>query len=364
MEKYLLASMLFIIYNCSFGQVETPISQLDQENILTKKQYELIYEQAKLFPNGTQISIAIIENGDVIFFGAKRENDTTVITDNYNSAFEIGSISKVFTGTLLSNYVMNEKVELDNNINDYLDFPLKDNLEISFIQLATHTSGLPRIPASLDSVSLENPYKDYGEEELKLYLSKNLKMYQKPGEKCEYSNLGGGLLGYVLTKIDDTTYEAMLQENIFSKYKMKSSTTKRNKIKSKLIKGLNDKGNEVPNWDMSVLVGAGGILSSVEDLSKFSLAQFEKSNKELALTRQTHFTVDDNFSMGLGWSVIKTASGAEWNWHNGGTGGYTSSMIIDVKRKNGVIILSNISALGELTNKITSLCPELMNTLE
>ena len=68
--------------------------------------------------------------------------------------------------------------------------------------------------------------------------------------------------------------------------------------------------------------------------------------------------------MGLGWSVIQTESGAEWNWHNGGTGGYTSSMIIDAKAKNAIIILSNVSALGKLTNNITSLSPELMKTLE
>lgn len=187
---------------------------------------------------------------------------------------------------------------------------------------------------------------------------------KNPGEKCDYSNLGAGLLGYVLSQIDDTSYENMLREYIFSKYKMNNSTTYRERIEDRLIKGLNDKGEEVPNWDMSVLMGAGGILSTAEDLSKFAVAQFNNLNKELNLTRESFFKVSENYSMGLGWSVITTDYGAEWNWHNGGTGGYTSSMIIDCNKKNSVIILSNISALGGLTSSVTSLCPALMKTLK
>lgn len=364
MEKYLLITVLLIIYSCGNSQLKMANGHIDSKNILTKEQYELINEKAKAFPNQAQLAIAIIKNGHVKYYGIKRINDSTVSTKNQNEVFEIGSITKVFTGTLLANCIVDKKIERNNYINNFLDFSLKDSVKISFEQLATHTSGLPRVPASLETVSLENPYKDFGEERLKVYLTQKLIMVQNPGEKCAYSNLGGGLLGYVLTKVEHATYEDLLQTKIFSKYRMRNSTTNRNKIEAKLIKGLNDSGEEVSNWDLSVLMGAGGILSTVEDLSKFAIAQFDNSNEELELTRTSFFKVSDNFSMGLGWSVIQTESGAEWNWHNGGTGGYTSSMIINSKTKNGVIILSNISALGELTNNVTSLSPELMNTLE
>ncbi|WP_339923405.1 serine hydrolase [uncultured Cyclobacterium sp.] len=314
-------------------------------------------------PNQAEVAIALIENGKVNYVGVKRVQDSTMIIQNQDMVFEIGSITKVFTGTLLANFLKDSTVNIEDQIGDYLHYPLKDGVEITLKQLATHTSGLPRIPANLENVSLENPYKDFGEEELKTYLTKELKMKHKPGAVSDYSNLGVGMLGYVLSNKAKMTYETLLQKEIFSKYGMKASTTLRSKIEDKLVKGLNDKGEEVSNWDMSVLMGAGGILSTVNDMSKFALAQFDSSNKELTLSRTAFFEINENYSMALGWSVIQTESGAVWNWHNGGTGGYTSSMIIDVKAKNGVIILSNVSALGELTNAITSMAPELMNTI-
>ena len=360
MKKHLLISLLFIIY--SFGNAQIRESDSQTENALTQEQKELIFEKAKAFPDKAQLSIALIENGEVKFYGIKRRKDSTVAINNYQRVFEIGSITKVFTGTLLANSVIDKKIKLKNDINEYLGYFLKDSVGISFEQLATHTAGLPRVPPSLETVSLANPYKGYGEERLKTYLTEELEMLQSPGEKCEYSNLGVGLLGYLLEKITHISYEKMLQAKIFSKYKMVNSTTDRNKIKDRLVMGLNDEGTEVPNWDMEVFMGAGGILSSVEDLSIFALAQFDDENKELRFARTSFFKISENFSMGLGWSIITVESGAKWNWHNGGTGGYTSSMIIDTKAKSGVIILSNISAIGELATNVTSLCPELMDT--
>lgn len=361
--KYLLGLILIINFSCKDHPPKDANRQVEPETILTDEQRDLIYEKAAILPNQSQISIAIIKNGVVQFYGVKREQDSTLTIQNHQAIFEIGSITKVFTCTLLADFVVNQKIELDDNIDALLGFSLKDNVKLSFKQLATHTSGLPRVPASLDSVSLENPYKGYGEMRLKKYLSEKLEMVHTPGEKCDYSNLGVGLLGHVLTKVEGRTFEELLQAIIFSKYKMNNSTTIRAQIEDRLLKGLNDEGLEVSNWDLAVFMGAGGILSTVEDLSKFVLAQFDISNKELALSRRNFFTVSENFSMGLGWSIIKTETGQEWNWHNGGTGGYTSSMILDTKTKNGVIILSNISALGKLTNTIASLSPALMNTL-
>ena len=171
-------------------------------------------------------------------------------------------------------------------------------------------------------------------------------MQNEPGKASEYSNLGAAVLGYVLSKIDQRSYEEMLHARILTPYEMGSTTTNRALIEEKLVTGINNAGEDVPNWDMAAFVGAGGILSTVSDLSKFALAQFDTAETALALTRKPFFTINDNYSMGLGWSVIQTESGDTWNWHNGGTGGYTSSMIIDVKKRNGVIVLSNISALG------------------
>lgn len=367
MKSYLYILILFFISGIGNSQAKQLIdAQKGQDKSVAKEQSELIYKAVKTFPNQAQLSIAIINKGKINYFGIKKENDSISTIENHKQIFEIGSITKVFTATLLADFVVNDKIELDDNINDFIDFTIKDNFKITFKQLATHTSGLPRVPASLSSptLSLENPYKDFGEEELKSYLSEQLLLLQNPGEKSEYSNLGVGLLGFILGKIDNSTYENLLQTRIFEKHHMFNSTTIRSRGMDKLVVGLNENGQEVSNWDMSVLMGAGGILSTTEDLTKFAIAHFDDNNKGLSLTRTPFHKATDNFSTGLAWGIVKAESGSDWYWHNGGTGGYTSSMIIDTVEENSVIVLSNITALGEMANTVMNLCPELMKTLE
>jgi CubicO group peptidase (beta-lactamase class C family) len=111
------------------------------------------------------------------------------------------------------------------------------------------------------------------------------------------------------------------------------------------------------------LAGAGGILSTAEDLSKFVIAQFNPSNKALELTRQKTFEINDTMDIVSGWHLLKSQSKNIWYWHNGGTGGYSSSMVFDEKTKNGIIILSNVSAFNPNMENIDKLCFELMKTL-
>ena len=335
-----------------------------KSGLITQKQSEIIFENAKIFPNHTQISIAIIKDGKVNYYGINNKNDTISTVNNKKSVFEIGSISKVFTSTILANFVIDEKINLNDNINGYLKTSFNNNTEISFINLANHTSGLPRLPSNLDltKVNPENPYKEYKEKGLEEYLTKHLELLNK--EKYQYSNLGAGLLGYTLSKIENTTYENLLQNKIFSKFNMYNSTSDINKIKGNLVKGLNNEGNDVPNWEFSVLAGAGAIFSTVEDLSQFAISQFDNSNKELKLTRKKTFEVNENLDIGLGWHILKSQSKNFWYWHNGGTGGYSSSMVIDENTKNGIIILSNVSAFNPNKGNIDKLCFKLMKTIE
>ena len=347
-----------------FNNYENVINNFSKNKLITKQQSEIIFENAKKFPNRTQIAIAIIKDGKVNYFGINKENDTISTIDNKKSIFEIGSITKVFTSTLLSNFVKDKKIKLNDNINDYLNLTFNNGTKISFKTLANHTSGLPPLPSNLDltKVNPQNPYKEYNKQELVEYLTKHLIISQK--SKYEYSNLGAGLIGYTLSEIENISYDSLLRTKVFSKYNMLNTTTDLNKVNGKLVKGQDASGNEVSNWELSVLAGAGGILSTVEDLSKFAIAQFDCSNKELKLTRQKTFEINDNMSIGLGWHIIKSKSGSILNWHNGGTGGYSSSMAIDMKSKNGIIILSNVSAFNPKKENIDKLCFELIKTLE
>ncbi|WP_047245646.1 serine hydrolase domain-containing protein [Maribacter thermophilus] len=366
-KKYVAAFVILLLSSCSNGQTSVAENGIKViNNSINKEQSELIFDNTKSLPNNTQLSIALIKNGKIDFIGTERKNDTIKLIENYRNAFEIGSITKVFTATLLSNFVSDQKITLDDNIQHYLDFNINTENVITFKQLANHTSGLPRLPSNLNLllVDQDNPYKDYDQEKLISYLTTEMKLNQDPGVTYEYSNLGAGILGFELATISKSSYESLLQKKIFSKYKMSNSTSTRENLKTKLVGGLNSNGKTTSNWDFDVLAGGGAIFSTVEDLSKFAVAQFDTANIELTLTQKPTFKVNDNMSIGLGWHILKRKNGGELIWHNGGTGGYTSSMALDLENKNGIIILSNVSAFHEKMGNIDQLCFGLIRTLE
>jgi len=329
-------------------------------------QTDSIYNQAKYFPDNTQFALALIHDGQVVYYGIQRLNDTLITIENKSKVFEIGSITKVFTTTLLANFVLNKEVDLDSTINKYFNFPFKDNQVFTFRELANHTSGLPRLPSNIrfDAIfSSKNPYKDYDEQKLDEYLQNDISPDYPKGSKSAYSNLGMGLLSYSLRKLSGKSYEQLAREMIFDKYNMVNSGTNKRKIETHLIGGLDDKGRPTPNWEPGALIGAGGIYSTVEDLTKFAFAQFDSANAELALTRVKTYRDNKFRDVGLGWFIINRKNGNKWFWHNGGTGGYSTSMAIDIEHKNGVIILSNISSFHKNFKNIDNLCFSLMKTL-
>ena len=335
--------------------------------LISDKQIELIFEKSKYFPNNTQISLAFINSDKVTYYGLKRQNDSILYFSNYQDIFEIGSITKVFTANILAKSVIENKIKLDENINDYLDIKFKNNISISFKSLANHTSGLPRMPSNFEqeAYSSDNPYKHYNDKYLKDYLINFMEIDEKNIGNSEYSNLGMGLLGFTLSSIYNLNYEELYQKYIFSKYNMKNTTFNINLVNEKLVKGLDIEGNYTSNWELASLSSAGGILSNVEDLAKYGIAHFNKSNLDLMLMTKKTVKANDQVDTGLGWHIINSEkSDNKWHWHNGGTGGYTSSMVIDIKNLVGVIVLSNVSALNSFEGNIDQLCFELMKTLK
>ena len=198
------------------------VKQLDEypEDIAS-----IIYEKVKDFPLNTEIAIAIIKAGNPKYYGVKIVNDTLKSYRNNTKIFEIGSLSKVFTATILSTLVVEGKIHLKDNINPNFPFLFNSNAAITFESLANHTSGLPRLPTNLDVSNTENPYKNYGAKEFDYYLTHQLQLNSANDKSYEYSNTGAGLLGYVLGLSQKSSYSKLLSELIFKKYKMNSSFT-------------------------------------------------------------------------------------------------------------------------------------------
>ncbi|WP_235925517.1 beta-lactamase family protein [Pontibacter burrus] len=332
---------------------------------INKQQADLIFEHVKTFPGNTQLAFAFVENGKPAYYGIIKENDTVKFTTNSQKVFEIGSITKVFTATLLADLIVQKKLKPEDEVNRYFSFPFNNNTRLSFESLANHTSGLPRMPANFEASvdNQANPYKNYDANNLHAYLKDELTLSNTGKKTYAYSNLGSGLLGYSLGLAQKSDYRDMLQKRVFKKYNMRNTFTDRTAAAGKLVTGLDKDGKPTSNWDMSVFAGAGAILSTTEDMATFMTAHFKPSDKVLALTRKPTFVVDEKMEVGLGWHIIKMKSGQSLHWHNGGTGGYTSSMILDASQQKGVVILSNVSAFHPDMQQIDNLCFGLINTL-
>jgi len=336
-------------------------------SIFNPKKFELdaLKKYFKHFPDKTQLSIVRVADDKVTFGGIKNEKDFLVIVQNQDSMFDIGSVTKIFTSTLLSKFIHDGLLKQDDPIKNHFDFTLRQsNLgkkEITFKNLANHTSGLPRVDMNILywMTHFNNPYQNYDEVKLINYLKNKLKLMSVPGTKYNYSNLGAGLLGFIMCKMTLKSYEQLLQENIFIPWGMTNSTSDDSKIKTEAINGLNIFGRLAKNWTFSdAAAGAGAIKSTCKDLSRFIQANFDP-NPILDLPSQKTFTIKNNLGIGLGWHIASKEN-KTIHWHNGGTGGYRSCLAIDKTNKQGVAVLSNLSPLHGKKDIIDKICFHLL----
>jgi len=226
-----------------------------------------------------------------------------------------------------------------------VSMPENNDKAITLTDLATHTSGLPRLPSNMSPKDPNNPYADYSVEQLYQFLS-NYPLTRDPGSQFEYSNLGAGLLGHALARRADTDYEALVLSRICGPLGMKDTRiTFTPEMKTRLAVGHDAELKPVENWDMPTLAGAGALRSTANDLLTFLAANLGVTKSPLAPAMAAQLGVrrptgQSGEEASLGWA-ISTRDGKEIIWHNGGTGGYRSWMGYDAKARIGVVVLSN-----------------------
>lgn len=264
------------------------------------------------------------------------------------SVFEIGSITKAFTGVLLADMVLRGEVSLDDPVQKYLPdgakMPKRGDKQITLRDLSTHRSGLPRLPDKLEPADPDNPYADYTEKRMLDFLSKH-ELSRDIGEKYEYSNFGAGLLGYVLARKAGKTYEQLVVERVCAPLEMKSTRVTFNEdMKSRLATGHSG-GKPVKNWDLDALAGAGALRSTPLDMVNFIEANLKPAETPISKALRASYkdrlaTGTPDLSIGLGWHIWNKL-GTEIIWHNGGTGGYRSACGFSPDKKKGVVLLTN-----------------------
>ncbi|MFC2158854.1 serine hydrolase domain-containing protein [Acidobacteriota bacterium] len=268
--------------------------------------------------------------------------------DEY-SFYEIGSISKVFTCTILADMVLRKEVKLEDPVESYLPqevkIPTRKNKVITFEHLATHSSSLPGMPTNFDPKDEANPYADYTVENMYEFLS-GYTLTRDIGEKFEYSNLAMGLLGHTISLKAGMGYEALIKERICNVLKMKDTViTLSPDHKERLAKG-HDPNGEVSNWDIPTLAGAGAIRSTASDLLTFLAANMGIKKTELTeameMTHAGRVEAGKSMIVGLGW-INQDNGNTKIIWHNGGTGGYRSFCGFIKDQNIGVVVLSNMN---------------------
>jgi CubicO group peptidase (beta-lactamase class C family) len=273
-----------------------------------------------------------------------------------DTVYEIGSVSKVFTGILLAALVADGSVRLDQPVAELLPngtrVPAIGERRITLVDLSTHTSGLPRMPDNFAPKDPRNPYADYTFELMAEFLAR-VQPEQTPGTAYKYSNVGTGLLGVALARKAGKSYEELLVERVTGPLGMKSTAIALPpELKARLAPGHNASGQPESNWDLPAFAGAGGIRSTAADMMRFLRANLDPTalGGTLASAREVRYAPPGAGAhrVGLGWHI----SPASIHWHNGQTGGYHSYAAIDTGRRRAVVILADtatgeVDALGE-----------------
>jgi CubicO group peptidase (beta-lactamase class C family) len=293
------------------------------------------------------LAAGVVAQGRYYSFGFGRVSERSSDTPSSITVFEIGSISKVFTGLLLADMAERGEVSLDDPVSRYLPgeakIPEGNSRPITLFDLATHSSGLPRLPSNLAPKDDGDPYADYTEELLYAYL-KGYEPKRKPGSVTEYSNLGMGLLGFLLARRAGKTYEELVIERIAGPLGMNETRiTLTDSMRSRLAQGHDERGRPVPLWHLPTLAGAGGLRSTISDMLTFLRANLGPA--ETPLPEAIEVSHEPRRSMGL---LSRSKIALAWIvradgiiWHNGQTGGYHSFTGFWPGRGVGVVVLAN-----------------------
>ncbi len=283
----------------------------------------------------------------IVSHGSVAKGDTRPVTGD--TIFEIGSVTKVFTALLLTDMAGRGEVSLSDPVQQYLPadvrVPQRGGRAITLEDLATHTSGLPRLPTNLAPKNPADPYADYSTGQLYQFLS----TYELPrdiGAQYQYSNLGDGLLGFVLARRAGKDYESLVRLRICDPLEMRSTGIVLSpELEARMAPGHDQSLAPVPNWHLPTLAGAGALRADANDLLTFLEAVLGYRSSSLAPAMQAMLRVrrptgSAGMDISLGWHVL-TVRGRDIIWHNGGTGGFRSFLGYEPASRIGVVVLSN-----------------------
>ncbi len=367
LKPFSFTAFIFFLLITSSGH-----SQDSFENFISKEANTLIKSGAF-----TSLSIGVIKNGKIYKFhkGALLDGNAP----NDSTLYEIASLTKTFTGTLLAKAILDKKVNLDDDIRKYLpeEYP---NLEynrqpITFRHLVTHTSGLPIMFPNKPEI-----FQDPDWDKLPLQINELLKGYTRDqflaelhqvtldtisGHKFGYSNAGANLLGYCMERVYKKPYHDLINTYILKPQKMDHTYVGiSNENISMLAKGVNVNGTEMPSAAQKELRAEGGIISNLDDMIKYTQFHLDTNNPLIDISHQEVLNGKyDDFENGLFWQIFKKPKKPIKIFQNGGAFGTSSWLTIVPEMNIGVFVVTNISG-PEIHKKMNVLVDTIIDYKE
>jgi CubicO group peptidase (beta-lactamase class C family) len=291
-----------------------------------------------------------------------------------HSIFEIGSITKTFTATLLAQAILDGKINLEDEL-EYLlpegevTVPHWNGIRITLEHLATHSSGIPKSPRDSNQplppgYDPYDPYAAYTTDYVYDYLSSWCNLLFEPGTQYSYSNTGMGLVGHVLGLVDSSSYEDVLGRELLEPLGLTETTLFLSEDQlTNLAPGHDEDRDSVKNYfAQDIFQGAGFLKSSLHDMLIYLEAQMglraTSLDDAIAMTHQPYFDVGGvtyndregyyHLFIGLAWHIDELPEGYTFYWHGGRTNGYMAYMAFDPQASTGVVILCNQSYAGAI----------------
>jgi CubicO group peptidase (beta-lactamase class C family) len=299
------------------------------------------------------LSVAVVHGGRTRFHnaGVIARDARTPATER--SAYEIGSISKTFTGLLLAHAIGEGKAAASDDVRRYLP-PGYDNLErdgrpVRLIDLVDTTSALPdNLPDWRQSVGDAKPaqipfivaklFDDYTSQKLMADL-RTANLVGTPGAVPRHSNVASQLLGIVLERLYDRPYEALIAQYIERPLGMGSGGAV--SPSAQVALGYDPAGPAMPPLTAPVVRAAGGLRYSTADMARYLAAQLAARDPAVALTHKPAWGSPDTGAIGFHWIIAKTVDSRIYLRHSGGTFGFSSYCDFYPDQGYGIVLLAN-----------------------
>lgn len=356
-ERQAVASSLPPVPPPTYDAAMAPVPAAQLQAVLSKDLAQALSSGALAPSTEAGVTIGIVDHGEkqVFAYGTAKPD----------SIFEIGSITKTFTGLLLAQMVEQGKVKFDEPVRELLPagtVAKPAGSEITLLDLATQHSGLPRMPDNFHPANTNDPYADYRAADLYAFLTKH--GVAKPADASFlYSNLGFGLLGQALADRAGVPYSQLLQNEITGPLGMKDTVVALSAEQQlRFITGHDAAHHPAHAWDLDALAGAGAIRSTADDMLTYLQANLhpdklpsgasktpngETLPAALAQSHELRADATAGMRIALAWLYVP-ATGSYW--HNGGTGGYSSSAAFNPKTDRAVVVLVNTS--GDFADRL------------